>query len=219
LTGFNHPNDLIKENHFVHYLNHKLALAALLSASVLLCASCTPEKKADSDGTTTISIVPGEAGGVIQDTFTTSATVNVIDPSTRVINLTASDGSKASFKAPPEVRNFDQIRVGDKVNATIAERLVIFVRSSGEDPSIVHAAALAAAPKGAKPGVMVGEAYEITANVTSIDMINRKATLKFVDGQTMTVTARPDVDLTKYKVGDTVVIRVTATLTVLVEKP
>ena len=206
-------------------MNNKLAAAALLWAGALGLASCTSEKKAETassappQGVRTIAVQAGEAGGVVEDTYTVSARVSDLDRPSRHITLTASDGAKSTFTAGPEIRNFDQLVVGDKVNATLTERLVIFVRSSSEDPSVSHAAALATAPKGAKPGAMVAEMYEIVASVKSIDSTNRNAMLQFSDGQTRTVHVRPDVDLARYKVGDSVVIRVTSALSVLVENP
>ena len=123
------------------------------------------------------------------------------------------------FTAGPEIQNFDQIHVGDKVNVTIAEKLVVFVRGGDDaDPTVTHAAALATAPKGAKPGAIVAEGYEIVANVKAIDSDARTATLEFSEGQTRVVKIRKDVDLSKYKVGDNVVIRVTETIAVLVGK-
>jgi hypothetical protein len=193
----------------------------LLTAGILAVASCTPQSKPHSTdgGTTVVSVTPGEAGGMIEDKFTVSATISAVNSSSRSVTLTGDDGSKATFKVPPEVRNFDQINRGDKVSATISERMVVFVRSGGADPSVARAAALAAAPKGAKPGAMVAETYEIVATITSIDTAKRTAMLQFADGQTRTVPVRADVDMSRYKVGDSVVIRVTATLSVLVEKP
>jgi hypothetical protein len=144
--------------------------------------------------------------------------VSDIQKSSRKITLIASDGTTGTFTAGPQIRNFDQLRVGDKVTATISERLVVFVRSDGTDPSITHAAALSAAPKGAKPGAIVAEMYEIVATVKSIDPAKRTATLQFGADQAV-VQVRQDVDLSRYKVGDSVVIRVTAMLSVLAESP
>jgi len=206
-------------------MNNKLAAAALLLAGALGLASCTSEKKAEPASSAppqsvrTVAVQAGEAGGVVEDAFTVSARVSDLDRPSRHITLTASDGTKTTFTAGPQIRNFDQLLVGDKVNATFTERLVVFVRSSSEEPSVTHAAALATAPKGAKPGAMVAEMYEIVASVKSIDSANRTATLQFSDGQTRTVHVRPDVDLSRYKVGDSVVIRVTSALSVLVENP
>jgi translation elongation factor P/translation initiation factor 5A len=209
----------------MRHLIYKLAATALISASVFGLASCTSEKKAEPapstapQGVRTVAIEPGVAGGVVEDTFTVGATVTDVEKSSRHVTLTASDGSKTAFTAGPEIRNFDQLRVGDKVTATISERLVVFVRSSGEDPSVTHAAMLATAPKGAKPGAMVAETYEVVANVKAIDSARRTATLQFSDGQSKTIPVRSDVDLSRYKIGDSVVIRVTAALSVLVENP
>ena len=58
----------------------------------------------------------------------------------------------------------------------------------------------------------------VTATVTDIDTQNRHATLKFPDGTTHVVAVREDVDLSKRKVSK-VVIRVTQTLALSVEKP
>ena len=207
----------------MRYLNCKLSTAALFFAAAFGLGSCTSEKKPEASlpppdqGSRTVTVQPGEAGGVVEDKFTVSALVSDVQKSSRRVTLTASDGTKSTFTAGPEIRNFDQLHVGDKVTATISERLVIFVRSGGQDPSITHSAELARAPQGAKPGAMASESYEVVAVVKSIDSTKRTATLGFADGQTGTVHVRPDVDLSQYKVGDNVVIRVTATLSLLVE--
>jgi hypothetical protein len=123
------------------------------------------------------------------------------------------------FTARPEIRNLEQLQAGDKVEATLIERLKVFIRTGGEDPTVAHSASLARAPKGAKPGVMAGEVYEIVAKLKSIDRDNRTVSLLFADDQTRTVPVRRDVDLSRYSVGDNVVIRVSLALSVVTKKP
>jgi hypothetical protein len=212
-------------------VNIKAVGVQLAVMGMLVLVSCEPEKKPQDSaspsssspppdqGTTLIELEPGEAGGMIEDTISVTATVSAVDKNTRKLTLTGPEGNKVTFTAGPEIRNFDQLQVGDKVEATLVERLKVFVRSGGEDPSISHSAALARAPQGARPGVMAGEVYEIVASVKSIDTQNRTATLLFADGQTRTVPVRRDVDLSRYRVGDNVVIRVSLALSVLAEKP
>ena len=204
------------------HLNRQLAAALVLAAGVGL-ASCNSDKKnetaAEPTANRTVTMNEGEAGGVVEDTFTAQAMVSDVDKSSRKVSLKGSDGNTTTFTAGPQIKNFDQIKKGDKVTATVKERLVVFVRSGSEDPTLSHGAALATAPKGAKPGAMVAEMYEITARVTAIDTAKRTATLQFAQGETRTVQVRPDVDLSRYKVGDTVVIRVSSALSVLVETP
>src|SRR4051812_26659338 len=113
----------------MNYSNGRAVVIALMSVSILNLASCSSEKKPAGEGTTTTSIKWGEAGGMVEDTFTASATISALDASSRKITLTAEDNSKASFTAGPEIRNFDQLRVGDKVSATVTERLRVFVKS------------------------------------------------------------------------------------------
>ena len=194
------------------------------AAAATGAATQTPQSSAQTTvdssatGSTAVSYVPGEAGGVAARVIKGSATVSAIDPATRSITLTTDDGSRATFAAPKEMHNFDQLRVGDKVNATFNEQLVVMV-GQGLEPGATHAAAVARAPKGARPGAIAAETFESVATVKSIDSANRRATLQFAGGDTATVPVRKDVDLTKYKAGDNVVIRVTQQLTLLVERP
>ena len=177
----------------------------------------TPAAKEPNQHESMTAMETGVAGGMVQDTFTTTAKVTDIDQASRQITLVGEDGSKATFVAGPEIKNFDQIHTGDTVSAKLTQRLTIYVRSSDEDPSMTHAAALASAPKGAKPGATLAQSYEVVAKVVGIDAAKRTADLKFSDGQTITVPVRADVELSRYKVGDSVVIKVMESLTVLVK--
>ena len=145
--------------------------------------------------------------------------MTAIDAVHRKVTLVGRDGTKAVFKASPEVRNFDQIRVGDQVKATVVEQLVVFLRQNGTPAGDGQASLVALAPKGAKPGVLMADTVEITATVKAIDLKRHKATLQFPDGKSKTVAVRPDVDLTKVKLGEEVVIRTTEAMAIVVEKP
>ena len=193
--------------------------AAGLSAC-LLSASCSSDqtRPPPSQATSSETIVPGRAGGVYEDSFTSYATVRGIDRAKRKVTLETSDGTRSTFTAPPEVRNLDQVREGDRVKATFTERLTVLVNQDAT-PGADYAAASARAPKGAKPGAIVAESYEAVASVKSIDTAKRTATLEFADGKTIPVPVREDVDLTRYKAGDHVLIRVTDVLSVLTSSP
>jgi hypothetical protein len=187
-------------------------------------SSAPQQKPAETTGApnaqrTTFAFQPGVAGGVLRDTFTASATVTAIDAPTRQVTFRNSNGADATITAGPEVRNFDQLKVGDIVTVTIAEQILIYVQNSAGPPTVTHAAALAAAPLGAKPGVLIGRGFELTATIKAIDAVNRTADLLFADGSIRTFSVRPDVDLTQYKAGQTVVIQVTQTLGIIAAAP
>jgi translation elongation factor P/translation initiation factor 5A len=194
-----------------------LGTAVLLPAVMLAFTSCSSTPQGESK--TMVATQKGMPGGVIVETYKVTATVAAIDAVSRQVTLTMADGAKTTVKAGPEVVNFDQIQVGDQVKVTVAEQLVVFVRKSGEPANDGEAVAVALAPVGAKPGVVMANTVEVTAKVEAIDLGHRKATLRFPDGQSKTFKVRKDVDMTKAKLGDEVVIRTTEAVAITVEKP
>ena len=148
-----------------------------------------------------------------------TATVTAIDKLNRRITLVAPDGRRATYKVSKDVINFDQIRVGDRVKATVTEELAVFLRKAGTPPGAGEDAEIALAPKGAKPGGVVAETAEVTARIVAVDAMSRRVTLQFVDGSTKTVRVNPNIDLVNVAPGDAVTVRITEALAVLVEKP
>jgi hypothetical protein len=195
----------------------KLAALTLLPVGLLTFASCssTPE----GEGATMVAAQKGVPGGSVVETYKVTATVTAIDAATRKVTLVTPDGKKNTVTAGPDVVNFGQIQIGDQVKATVAEQLVVFVRKLGEPSDDGSAAAVALAPVGAKPGVLMANTEEVTAKVEALDLQHRKATLRLPDGTSKTLTVRKDVDMTKGKIGDEVVFRTTEALAITVEKP
>ena len=191
--------------------------AVLLSAGLLAFTSCSSTPKIEP--TTTAVYQEGVPGGIVVETYKNSATVTAIDAANRKVTLVTPDGRMETFKAGPEVVNFDQIRVGDQVKATLAQQLVVYMAEGNPPASDGEAALVALAPKGAKPGGLMANTVQVIAKVTAIDLKRHKATLRFPDGKTKTFAVRQDVDLTQRRVGEEVVIRTTEALAISVEKP
>ena len=166
-----------------------------------------------------VVVKEGVPGGSVVQTYELQATVASIDKAARKVTLVDAAGVKTTVKAGPDVINFNQIQVGDKLKVTAAQELVVSVTGEGEATRDGGAQAVALAPKGAKPGGIMAETRQITAKVTAINAEQHTATLQFEDGTTHTVAVRPDVDLSKRKVGDKVVIRTTEALAIQVAKP
>jgi len=215
----------------MNYRNRQMAVVLIaLAATAFSCQS--DEKKASDQmqsksamvppppagGAAVLSVTPGEAGGQIDAVIHASAVVTAIDPASRKITLKNEDGNEGTFTAPPEVKNFDQVKVGDHLTVAVHQQLAVLV-SRGAATGASIASAQMTAPKGAKPGALVAQSYELVAKVTAIDTAKRTATLQFLDGETRVLPIREDVDLSKYKVGDSVVIRATEQLMMLVETP
>jgi hypothetical protein len=195
----------------------KLTALALVPTALLLTTACTTTY---TGGSTASATAPSaEPGAIVVDTIGMTATVAAIDPRNRRIALVTPDGRRATYKVGQDVINFNQIRVGDRVNATVTEELAVFLRKAGTPPSADEGAEVALAPKGAKPGVVMADTAEVTARVVSIDAISRRVTLQFADGSTKTVRVNPAINLANVVPGDAVTVRITEALAVLVEKP
>jgi hypothetical protein len=200
----------------------QLATIAFLLASIVVLASCTSEPKPPPTAAppvvqSSMTTPKGEAGRVEEDVFRTQAVVSAVDMATRKVTLKGPEGKQYTFTAGPEIKNLAQTKVGDKVSATFARRLVVMVRRDDAPPSETYDSTSNTARIGEKPGMLVAEETKIVARVKAINISNRTAELEFADGSRKTVPVRPDVDLSKYTVGDNVVIRSTTALTVLAE--
>lgn len=197
---------------------YQLVLPVFLPAVVLSLASCSSTPEPSGEETSITAYQMGVPGGVTVDTLQITASVTAVNHEQRTATLVTPDGKKTEFKAGSEVLNFDQVRVGDQVTATITEQLIVYVREKGEAGRDGQAGLIALAPKGAKPGALMAETVEITTRVKAVDLKNHKATLEFPDGRTKAFAVRPDVKLSASDVGREVVIQITQAVAVRVEK-
>jgi len=92
------------------------------------------EGELTGSATQATAIEPGVPGGIVVQTHELTATVAKIDKATRKLTLVSPDGIKQTVKVGPKAINFDQIRLGDQLKVTVAEELVVYVASEGENP-------------------------------------------------------------------------------------
>jgi hypothetical protein len=193
-----------------------LAVRLELAASIPLVPV---EGQMAGAATASVAYATGTPGGTFVQTYEVKANIAAIDKATRKITLVNAAGIKKTVIAGPEIINFDQMHVGDQLKVLVAEELVVDVAPEGKTPASGTGQLVALAPKGAKPGGIMAATTQVTATVTAIDTERHQATLKFEDGTTKTFPVRPDVDLSKQKIGDKVVIRLTNALAIKVENP
>lgn len=194
----------------------KKVLSAVAGAGLMIaCATIAfgtehmaPEKKMQG----------GEPGAIAVMAATTTATVQAVDTAKRTVTLKMPDGTEKTFKLGKEVRNFNQIKVGDQVKTTYVDELTVFLRKADAPPSAEEVTNVMLAPKGAKPGVIVADTRQISAKVTAVDIKKRTVTLMGPGGESKTLKVSKKVDLKQVKKGDNVVVRYTEALAILVEK-
>jgi hypothetical protein len=182
----------------------KTAGFTLALLPVLTLASCSHGIK----GTETESVVQTAEGTTIVDTYTVDGTVTAIDPAKHTVTLTGPHGGTQVCKAGKGV-NFDALKVGDTVKATLTEKVAVQLQKGVAPESAGEGDAVALAARGNTSEVFMGDTRELTAKVTAVDTKSRKVTLQFVDGKSDSFKVGPKIDLNNVKLGDDVVARLT----------
>jgi hypothetical protein len=158
-------------------------------------------------------------GVVIAERTTVAATVEDIDRSQRTVTLKGQEGKSVTLKVSDQVRNLDQVDVGDTVQAEYLKAVAIVVLPSGASAASGETRAVKVAPRGGTPAATVVETKQITATVEAIDYDTREVTLRGPGGDSRTVVVDPSVErLRDVKVGDEVVVRHTEAVALTVKK-
>ena len=178
-----------------------LSLITLALATTLSTAAYSQAKPAET--VMLAASAPGQAAAA--RVTTVSATVVAIDAATRTITLKGAKGKVVDIVAPPEVRNFDQIKVGDTVTAEYTQALTLDLRKGGKSASAGNVkAAAAAAPIGARPAGAIGKQVTILADVVAVDTKNSYITLRGPKGNEVDLAISDPAQLKLVKKGDQV---------------
>jgi hypothetical protein len=203
----------------------KSTVTLLLPALLLAVASCSSTPKEQPAAET--SAAPGDTAGmakvdragVVLDAVTMTATVQSVNAADRTVVLKHPDGSLTTYECSPDVRNFDQIKVGDQVTATAAEELALALVKGGVPPAAGTSSAIVRSPQGAKPGGKIVDTLAFTAKVMSVNAMGREVVLQMPDGQNKKVKVGPDINLANVNPGDDVGVRLTRAIAISVTTP
>lgn len=140
-----------------------------------------------------------------------SATIEAIDRSTREILLKGPAGNSFAVVADENVKRFDELKVGDRIDATYYESIAVNVRRPG-DPAPPAASGGVTPSAGARPGSTTTVQETATVTVQAIDKANRSVTIRRQDGGIVSMRVENPKYLEMAKVGDTVDITYTRAL-------
>ena len=191
----------------------KLAASGSVLTVLLSLAACGTSD--EGKGSTEITRAPGHASEIT--TYTGTATVTGIDRTSRQVTLTTPDGERRTYVLGPEVRNFDQIHIGDRVRATLTQEVALTLNRTDGPPSTSQGTAVTRAPEGSTPSGAIANTRQVTGRIMSIN--DRDVTLQFADGEIRKITVDKDVDLSGLRPGYFVTARVTEAVALSVEKP
>ncbi len=89
-----------------------------------------------------------DTGIELSGTVVMTATVQALNVKERQVVLADDAGNVQVVEAGPEVKNFDQIAIGDKVTAEFYESVALQIADHDAEPAVGEALVVMSAPKG-----------------------------------------------------------------------
>jgi hypothetical protein len=149
---------------------------------------------------------------------TLTATVEAIEASSRTVTLKKPDGTYVTTVAPPEMKRFSEVKVGDQVSVRYYENVVIRLKRPGETD--VDTAAKAATPSSeAHLGGTSARQRTITATITALDQDTPSITFAGPNGWKYSSRVQDKSAIAGVKVGDKVDITWTEATLLSLDSP
>jgi hypothetical protein len=161
------------------------------------------------------------SGVYTENQVTKTATVTKIDATKRLVTLKGDESGKVVVvKCGPEVKNFAQIKVGDKVTTTYYESIAYEIHKPGTltDTATQAASGVSSAPPGEKPGAVGADVVRLTATIVSIDKQTPSVTLRTDTGDVVAVKVLHPEKLDQISVGDQAEIFLTQAVAITVQE-
>jgi Cu/Ag efflux protein CusF len=144
------------------------------------------------------------------------STIQAIDHANRLVTLKDQDGDIETIYAGPEVKRFDELKVGDTVTFRYYESLVYRIRKPG-DPAPAADDAKLVRSTGSRPGATLSKQESATVTIKAIDAKVPSVTVTRDDGTDASFKVEDKKNLEGVKVGDKVEITYTKALMVSVK--
>ena len=176
----------------------KTAINATLLALTLAVGTAYA---ADAKPTTSAAEVPGAMAGEV---IKAEAVVTAIDKKSRTVTLKGEDGNLFDVIVGPEVKNFAQIKVGDRVVAEHMEVLTIQLSKGSGLRETTEKDINEVAKPGQKPGVVKGREVDFVADVMSVDAKASTITILGAKGRVVKLKIKDPAVMAQIKQGDQV---------------
>src|SRR5215471_1545741 len=107
----------------------KVVLPAYLVAALLFLVSCASNPEDEKNVSSAYS--EGVPGGTWVESYEAPVTVAAVDSASRSVTLAETNNTQTTFTTAPDFKGFDQLRVGEQVQAAMVRELVVFLRQNG----------------------------------------------------------------------------------------
>lgn len=187
----------------------------LLVGAVLSAVTLVAQAQQAPAAATIVSSQPGRVAAA--QTVKASAVVTAVDPATRVLSLKTADGKTQDMIAGADVRNFDQIKVGDSVVVAYMRGLTMELRKgTGVRQGSESASAVRSQP-GEKPGGAIGGRVTIIADVVDVNPSAKTISLQGPKGNVVVLDVQNPDHFKVVKKGDQVEAEYVEALAIAVE--
>src|SRR6516164_1194299 len=196
-------------------------MQALRPIAVLLLTGLVPlvtQAQSAPNTQSAVATAPGKVAGAA--TTVVTAKVTAVDPAQRTVTLQSASGQTRTIEVGDQVRNFDQIKVGDTVHAKYTQALALELKKGASGmaaPTEEHAITPPVAP-GAKPGGTVARKVTATAEVVAIDPAKQMVTLRGPAGSEVDVDVQDPNQLKNINKGDHVQVTYVEALAIAVRQ-
>jgi hypothetical protein len=158
---------------------------------------------------------PVERAGNLSKT----ATITAVNHTSRVVTVKDDQGHVDDIFCGPEIKRFDELKVGDKVTFTYHAAVVYKILKPGEAGQAPADTESTVAGKGPKPSGAYTRQQTLTVTVEAIDPSVPSVTVRTPDGRVVSGEVKDKKNLEGVKVGDKVGITFTEAVMIMVEAP
>jgi Cu/Ag efflux protein CusF len=152
------------------------------------------------------------------DVVELTATIEAIDRDARLITLKDKDGELETLEAGPEIKRFDELKVGDTVTFRYHESIVFKIRKPGEAAAPSADKGLTVTrEKGARPGGTASHEITLTVTVKAIDPETPSLTVLTDTGRVASFKVQDKNNIKGLAVGDRVEITYTEAVAISVK--
>jgi hypothetical protein len=144
--------------------------------------------------------------------------IEAIDKTARLVTLKDKEGDTETIYCGPEVKRFDELKVGDTVTFRYQESVAYAIRKPGQ-PSGLKAAAGPSVTRGTgpRPGGTLARQETATVTIKAIDAKVPSITVLTEDGRTVSFRVEDTKNLKDVKVGDKVEVTYTEAIMISVK--
>lgn len=169
---------------------------------LMLSAAFAAQAQQSPTAATTLSSQPGRVAAA--QAVKVEVVVTAVDPATRGLTLKAADGRTVDLVAGPEVRNFGQIKVNDRVVVEYIRALTLELRKGGGVRQSAESTDAMRTKPGEKPGAAVGGRIKIVADVVDVNEKEKTISLRGPKGNVLVMDVQNPDQFKVVKKGDQV---------------